>query len=153
LPYFDGTKAGQISGKRIRPPCVWPANVKATRAGTCGKMSGSCANSDQIVGGDLLKGPGQVVDAAEAADAVGNLIADAGDPESLALATKQHRVILQQRNAQSGKRLRTPPRSYHPAPLSRRAIIGRSLRRSKSLNVRSTGFEPDGRLPLSRLMF
>src|SRR6476646_6269135 len=52
---------------------------------------------DRIVGCELLQRTRQVVDAAEAAtaDAVSDLIADARDPESLALTAEQDRMILQ----------------------------------------------------------
>ena len=60
-----------------------------------------CKQDNWVVGCDLRKRPRQVVDAAKsaAADAVGNLITDASDPNPLALGAKQDCLILQHRNA------------------------------------------------------
>jgi len=62
---------------------------------------------DRVVGRELRQRPRQIVDAAEAvrAYAMGNLIADAGYPDALALGTEQDSLILQERDAHFRQRI------------------------------------------------
>ena len=61
---------------------------------------------DRVIGLDLRQRAREIVDAAEAArsDAMGDLIADTGNPDPLALRTEQDRLIFQERYAHARKR-------------------------------------------------
>ena len=87
---------------RTWPPWVWPESVSETRAGTRGKMSGSCAS--RITGAssrDLGQRAIEIVHALETARAAlaaavdeGQLVAEAGEPETAAVLDEAHDVVL-----------------------------------------------------------
>jgi hypothetical protein len=52
LAVFRRHESGPNQRQANLPPWVWPANVKATRAGTRGKISGSCAR--RITGSSVV---------------------------------------------------------------------------------------------------
>ena len=106
-----------MSGTRTCPPWVWPASVSATRVGHLRENIGLVHQQhDRIVGVDARQRPGQIVDAAEAAMAerMGELVAEAGQPErvaGLAAAARPRSPAPGCRRRQA--RARTPSMSYH----------------------------------------
>ena len=74
-------------------------------------MSGSWTSRiDRIVGRDLRERARQIVDAAKAAvsEPVGDLVAEAGEPEPLARRAEQHRVVFETGMPDVGKAPRMP---------------------------------------------